>query len=38
MVGEETGFPSDHAAAELPVPEVTVAMVVGASEGVAGAF
>ena len=41
MVGEvavrETGFPGDHAAADLLVPGVTVAAVVGPSEEVAGA-
>ena len=33
----EIGFPSDHAAADLLTPEVTVAMAVDPSEGVAGA-
>ena len=33
----ETGFPGDHAAADLLTPGVTVAVVVDPSEGVAGA-
>ena len=33
----ETGFPSDHAAADSLAPEVTVATAVGSSEEVAGA-
>ena len=33
----ETGFPGDHAAADLLTPGVTVAMVVDPSEEVAGA-
>ena len=41
MVGEvavrETGFPSDHAAADSLTPEVTVATAMGSSEEVAGA-
>ena len=41
MVGEvavrETGFPGDHAAADLLAPGVTVAVAVGPSEEVARA-
>ena len=33
----ETGFPGDHAAADLLAPGVTVAAAVGPSEEVAGA-
>ena len=33
----ETGFPSDHAAADLLTPGMTLAVAVGPSEGVARA-
>ena len=41
MIGEvavkETGFPGDHAAADLLAPEVTMAVAVEPSKEVAGA-